>query len=224
VRRALAGHGLRIAAEATYRRGTPYDADLRRQVEILRGANADAVVSVGAYAACAAFVRDAVDAGWHVPIANVSFVGSESMLALLLREAQKTGRDYTSRLINSQVVPSYEDLSLPAVREYRELVVRYKPGPPPGVAHDGREPMLSFVGLEGFLNAKLLVEILRRMGPDPDRLRLRATVQGIRGLDLGVAAPVSFDPGENQGLETVYYTRVEGGRFVPLHPGKAAAP
>ena len=56
---------------------------MKQQVDILRKGDPDAVICVGAYAACAAFVRDARDAGWDVPIANVSFVGSESLLALL---------------------------------------------------------------------------------------------------------------------------------------------
>ena len=66
----------------------------------------DAVICVGAYAACAAFVRDARDAGWDVPIANVSFVGSENLLALLAEAGEASGKDYTRDLINSQVVPS----------------------------------------------------------------------------------------------------------------------
>jgi hypothetical protein len=52
-------------------------------VDILRAAGAEAVISIGAYAACAALIRDARDAGWEVPIANVSFVGSENLLSLL---------------------------------------------------------------------------------------------------------------------------------------------
>ncbi|MGE0043529.1 MAG: ABC transporter substrate-binding protein [Vicinamibacterales bacterium] len=224
VRRALGAYGTTIAAEATYRRGTPYTASLRRQVDILRAADVDAIISISAYAAAAAFVRDAVDAGWDVPIANVSFVGSESMLRLLEKEGAATGRDYTSRLVNSQVVPSYEDLSLPAVREYRELTARYRPGPPPGVGADdaGDLPDLSFVGFEGFLNAKLMVHILSGMGSVPDALQLRDVVERIRDYDLGIASPVTFGPGRNQGLATVYDTRVEGGRFVPITPGSRA--
>jgi ABC-type branched-subunit amino acid transport system substrate-binding protein len=222
VRTALQNYGSKIAAETTYRRGTPYADSMSAQVAILRAAKVDAVISIGAYAAAAAFVRDAVDAGWDVPIANVSFVGSESMLQLLLDEGKKTGKDYTHRLINSQVVPSYDDVTLPAVREYRELTTRYAPPPPPGIAGNGQPPAFSFVGFEGFLNAKLMVEILSRMGSVPDALQLRDTVESIQKFDLGIAAPVTFGPDRNQGLHTVYYTRVENGRFVPLRPGERA--
>ena len=88
VRAALSPHDLRIAGEATYSRGANYTGTMRRQVEILKAASPDAVICIGAYAACAAFARDAVDFGLEVPIANLSFVGSENMLKLLDRGAR----------------------------------------------------------------------------------------------------------------------------------------
>lgn len=219
---ALRRHGLSIAAEATYRRGAPYSTNMAAQIDILRAANVDAVIVVGSYAASAAFVRDAVDRGWRVPIANLSFVGSERMLQLLIAEQQQTGRDYTSGLLNSQVVPSYEDLTLPAVREYRDYVARYRPPPPEGFGDSAAPPEPSFVGFEGFLNAKMIARILLEAGPAPTRQALRAAVHRIQAFDLGIQAPVSFPDGRNQGLNTVYFTRVERGRFVPLAAGAAA--
>jgi len=111
VRMTLAKYNLKIVGEATYKRGTKYSESLKKQVEILKKSNADAVISIGAYAACAAFIRDARDAEWNIPIANVSFVGSEFLINLLLNTGQEKKRDYTFNLINSQVVPSYEDTS-----------------------------------------------------------------------------------------------------------------
>ena len=87
----------------------------------------------GAYQGCGAFVRTARDLGWTVPISNVSFVGSEAMLSLLLNHGKTAGRDYTRGLINSQVVPSYDDVSLPAVVEYRTLMDKHNPQLPQGL-------------------------------------------------------------------------------------------
>src|SRR5436190_18286229 len=115
-----------MAAEATYRRGTPFEQSMAAQVEVLRAGEPDAVVCVGAYAACAAFVRDARDAGWDVPIANLSFVGSENLLSLLRRHGEKEGRDYTADLINSQVVPGYDQTDVEAVKLYRDLMDRHE--------------------------------------------------------------------------------------------------
>jgi len=221
VRAALAPHGLRIAGEATYSRGAPFTGTMRRQVEILKAASPDAVVCIGAYAACAAFARDAVDLGLKVPIANLSFVGSENMLKLLT-EGREDSESYTRLLVNSQVVPSYEDLSLPSVREYRELMDRYDPQVPPELVKEEYAPFPhSFGSLEGFLNAKLLAEILRRLDGEVDRARLEEAVFSVRDFDLGVGEAVSFGPDRRQGLQTVYYTVVEDGRFVALEDWQA---
>lgn len=217
VRAALGRHGLTMATEATYSRGAPYSASMAAQVAAIRAARPDAIIAVGAYAACAAFVRDAVDQGWDVPIANLSFVDSESLLDLLESEHQRTGRDYASRLINSQVVPSYEDQSLPSVREYRTLLTRYHPEPPPvATIATPATPEFSFVSFEGFLNAKLLTEVLRRAEGATDRASIRRAFRSLDSLDIGIDVPLTFGPTRNQGLDEVYYTRVSDGRFVPL--------
>jgi ABC-type branched-subunit amino acid transport system substrate-binding protein len=217
VRRALKAKQLPLAGEATYERGTPFSAHLTRQVEILRAANPDAIIAIGAYAACAAFVRDVVDSGWQVPIANVSFVGSDNMLALLDPEEKKSGRDYTSMLVNSQVVPSYEDLTLPAVVEYRALMQKHAPKAPEMADLKGYPSLVyNFPGFEGFLNAKVIVEALRRMKGDLAPARLREAVQSIRELDIGIGAPISFGPDRHQALQSVYFTGVDRGRWVPI--------
>jgi branched-chain amino acid transport system substrate-binding protein len=217
VRMTLAKYGLKIAAEATYRRGTKYSENLRRQVEILRKSNADAVISIGAYAACAAFIRDARDAGWNVPIANVSFVGSEFLIDLLMNTGREKKRDYTFNLINSQVVPSYEDTTLAAVRQYRKYMDKYNPMLPHRLSEADYGPLrYSFVSFEGFLNAKLLVEILKRLGRNPRKSDIRETVEKIRNLNIGIDERVSFGPDKHQGLNKVYFTTCENGRFVPL--------
>src|SRR6266487_3947308 len=127
VERALAQRGTRIVSEATYVRGAKFDEDMGPAVSVLRQAGCDVVLCTGAYQGCGAFVRAARDAGWAVPISNVSFVGSDAMLALLLKQAKATGRDYTRALVNSQVVPSYDDVSLPCVAEYRALMDKHNP-------------------------------------------------------------------------------------------------
>jgi len=115
VARGLALRGVKIVSEATYIRGAKFEDDMTPAVKALRGAGVEVVLCTGAYQGCGAFVRSARDAGWNVPISNVSFVGCEAMLSLLLKHGKTTRRDYTQALINSQVVPSYDDPTLPAV-------------------------------------------------------------------------------------------------------------
>jgi ABC-type branched-subunit amino acid transport system substrate-binding protein len=222
VRTTLAKYGLKMAGEATYRRGTTFTESLRPQVAILRAAAPDVVISVGTYSASAGLIRDARDAAWNVPIANVSGVDSENMLRLLLDAGRTHGVDYTRNIINSQVVPSYSDTSLSAVQQYRALMDRYQPMPPRALLdEDYTPPRYSFISFEGYLNARLLVEVLQRMGPDARRERIKEVVESIKDLDLGIDVPVSFGPGKHQGLDKVYYTVASGDRFVTLKDWRA---
>ncbi len=217
VARGLAAHGAQILAEATYPRGAKFTDDMTPAMNALRRAGVDVVLCTGAYQGCGAFVRTARDAGWTVPISNLSFVGSDAMLAILARHGKETGRDYTRALINSQVVPSYDDVSLPGVAEYRLLMDRHNP-PVPEALRDPNYAVqrYSFISLEGFVNAKVIVEALQRMGPQPSRAAFRQALESLRNFDLGIGAPLTFGPERHQGLDSVYFTRVDGGRWVPI--------
>ena len=223
VARGLAHHGTTIAAEATYVRHATFASDMSPAVKALRQAGVEAVLCTGAYQGCGAFVRAARDLSWTVPISNVSFVGSEAMLSLLLNHGKATGRDYTRGLINSQVVPSYDDLSLPAVVEYRTLMDKHNPQLPPGL-RDPRHTaeLLSFRSLEGFVNAKVIVEALRRSGPNSTRADFRQALEALKNFDLGIGAPLSFGPERHQGLDSVYFTSVVNGRWAPVSDWAAA--
>ncbi len=217
VRQALRPYGEQIVGEATYRRGSKFTGVMRDQVEILKASRPDAVICIGAYAACAAFLRDAVDLGLQVPIANVSFVGSENLLNLI-NQGRDDGVRYTAHLVNSQVVPSYHDTSIPAVKQYQELMALYAPSAPQELLTESYTPFShSFVSLEGFLDAKMMVEILKRLGDRPEKGALEDAVFSITDYDLGIGEAVSFGPERRQGLQRVYYTVVDEGRFVPLH-------
>jgi branched-chain amino acid transport system substrate-binding protein len=217
VTRALASRGARIAAETTYQRGAKFEDDVTPAVNALRRAGVDAVLCTGAYQGCGAFVRTARDLGWTVPISNVSFVGSDAMLRLLVQHGRTTGRDYTRALVNSQVVPSYDDVTLPGVVEYRALMERYNPALPTALRDDKYVPQrYSFISLEGYVNARVIVEAIRRAGPNPTRVGFRQALESLKGFDLGIGAPLTFGPERHQGLDNVYFTRVDGERWVPI--------
>ncbi len=190
---------------------------MKEQVNTLEAAKPDAIISVASYAAAAAFIRDARDQGLEVPIANVSFVGSNSLLNLLIAMGKRNGKDYTGNLVNTQVVPDYEDTSIPAVAEYRKMMKLYSPVQPMSAANLATDSEgLSFVSFEGFLNAKLLVEVLRRAGNPPQRDQIRRAAESVNDVDIGLHERVSFTPARHQALNRVYFTTVKDGKFVPL--------
>jgi hypothetical protein len=103
------------------------------------------------------------------------------------------------------------------VRQYRELMDRYQPQPPAGLLSEPYSPPpYSYISLEGFLNAKLLVKVLEKLGGDLDRSRIRRVVESLDEVDLEIDVPASFGPQRHQALNKVYCTSVVDGRFVPL--------
>jgi branched-chain amino acid transport system substrate-binding protein len=226
VRSALAKHGLDIAGEATYRRGTPFDHSYDRQVAIMQRVGPDAVICVASYAAAAGFVRDMRNRGVKCPIATISFVGSDAMLGLLSAAGKSSNKDYTSRLVSSEVVPSYDDDSFPVAHEFREAMDRNPQAfmPPDSLLYSGAKtphreyaPLrYSFISLEGYLDAKLLVMILRRMGHMPQRAGLASAVIGLGDFDLGIGRTLSFGGStrRRQASDQIYYTVFKDGRSV----------
>ena len=217
VARGLAQRGATIAAEATYRRGAKFGEDMAPALEHLKSAGVDVVVMAAVYQSAAGFIAAARASGWNVPIANISPVGSEAMLGLLLQEGTKSGKDLTTRLVNSQITPSPEETALPGVREYRELIEKWDPKIPAALVDpDYKGPKVSYNGIEGFVNAKVVLEAVRRSGPDLTRSRFRASLESLAGWDPGIDAPLAFSPSNHQGLDRVYFVQVVGGKWVPL--------
>ncbi len=200
VRNALAELNLKPVETVSYRRNQAFETDMTAQVSILRQAGADAVIAVGVYGPCGAFVRDARMAGWNVPVANVSFVGAEVLLEKLHAASLSSGKDLTTNLINSQVVPSPDDKRYPLVTDYRAHVAAENYG---------------FVTLEGWLNAVVVVEALRRAGPSPSREDFIRAMESLHDWDPGLGVNLEFSPSSHQGLHRVWLTRTEKGHWVP---------
>lgn len=215
--RALARRKATIVAEATYRRGATTDTDMGPAMRHLKAANVEVVLATGTYQGVGAFVRSARDAGWNVPLTNVSFVSADNLLSLLQATGQKNGRDYTRDLFNTQVVPSYTDTQYPVVREYRQLMDKWKPALPAALRDPAYTPIpYSFVGLEGFLNAKVMVRALQATGPNLTQGRFRNALEQTTNFDLGLGEFLSFAPGQHQGLRKVYLTSVDAGRWTTV--------
>lgn len=192
---ALKTYGLVPVATGTYIRGT---ADVAEGLARIQAAGAEAVVMIGTYEPCARFILNARAKGYAPIFHNVSFVGAEALIKRLGKLADG--------VIITQVVPPPEQQPLGpelwGIQEYIDLLGRYYPEDAP-----------NFVGLEGYLNARVLVEGLRRAGRNLDRKGFIQAIESIQELDLGVASPLSFSARDHQGLERVYLTYVQNGSF-----------
>jgi ABC-type branched-subunit amino acid transport system substrate-binding protein len=163
-----------------------------------RSGSVRAIVMMATYRAAAKFVEKVHQQFPRTLFANVSFVGGTE----LADELMLLGSQYANGVIVTQVVPPVESHST-AVLKYRAALAKYFPGEKP-----------DSVSLEGFWTASLLVEGLRRAGPELDTERLVDTLEGIRELDLGIGTTISFGPVEHQGSHKVWGMELdEAGRY-----------
>lgn len=196
---ALKRYGLEPVARGSYIRGT---LDVEEGLARIRDSGAQAVVMVGTSGACARFIDLSVQDGFDPIFYNVSFVGAEDL-------AKRLGPECPARVVMSQVVPPPDhDGQVPegedlVEREYVRTLRRYCPGELP-----------SFAGLEGYLNARILVEGLRRAGPDLTREKFIDAIESIQDYHLEFGATIRFGPGDHQGMDRVYFTLLNGERFM----------
>jgi branched-chain amino acid transport system substrate-binding protein len=190
VMRALLKNNLVLAGEARFKRNT---VDVDAAVATLKAAAPEAVVMVGTYKACAVFVKKARAAGFQPKFLNVSFVGTSEFIA-------EAGPDGEGVYI-TQVMPSPDDGTLPLVRQYQQDMKAA------GAATD-------YTSLEGYFDAMVLVEALRRAGPELTRASFLKAFEALKG-DVG-GVPVEYSARSHQGLKGIFHTVVRGGKPVPV--------
>lgn len=193
---ALRGHGLAPVARGSYIRGTM---DVEDGITRILDANPRAIVMISTSGPCAKAIRIARSRGYTGLFYAVSFVGADEIARML-------GPDDDTPLLMSQVVPPpglpESETLLSGVVEYSRLSNKYFP-----------EEKTNLVGLEGFINARVLVEGLRRCGRELTRERFLDAIESIQSFSVGIASPVSFAKDRHQGLERVYFTRLQNGVF-----------
>jgi len=191
VTRALERRQLKPAATATFERNS---VDVAAALQGILPAQPEAVVQIGAYKACAEFIKQARARGYGGQFFNVSFVGSKA----LADELGPAGMG----VVISQVVPFPYTPSLPVVREYQQRM------------KEAGQTELDFSSMEGYLIAKVFVEGLKRAGRNLTREGLIAALESMKDVNLG-GFEISYSPKDHSGSKYTDLTIIgRDGRFV----------
>jgi branched-chain amino acid transport system substrate-binding protein len=162
-----------------------------------------AVIMVGAYQACAAFIKLARQNELDALLLNVSFVGSESLAKAAGAQGERT--------IITQTVPHYE-ADLPIAREYRAALSQLDPKLKP-----------TFGSMEGYVSTRLLLCAMSKAGTDLSREGIVKALEQVGKLDLGSGAPLQLSATEHQASHSVWPTVIRDGRVVPFRWEELAA-
>ncbi|RQP21581.1 ABC transporter permease [Albitalea terrae] len=180
VKEALAAHQLEPVALASVPRNS---IEVRDAVATIAKAQPQAVVMVTLYRPTAEFIKQMRAVGSSPFFVALSPVGTDQLITEL-------GPLNTRGIQVSQVIPYPWGDKLEVVREYKKALVTYSKNSP-----------VSYYGLEGYLNARLVVAALERAGVNPSREKLIAALRsGPFNLD---GYRVNFAQGSNSGSNYV---------------------
>jgi branched-chain amino acid transport system substrate-binding protein len=149
-------------------------------VKKVKETDPQAVFLIGSAGAVADGTRLIRGAGSRAQIVTVSNNASGGFIKQMGDNARGT--------IVTQIFPYERSLSAPIVKEASDLAQKK------GMA-DVTPAML-----EGYAGAKVLVEGLRRAGPNPTRAKLQQALEGFRKVDIG-GLEVTYGPNDHTGLD-----------------------
>jgi ABC-type branched-subunit amino acid transport system substrate-binding protein len=183
-----------------YKRNTVDVDEAINQLKVLKP-SIKAVVMVATYRAATKFIEKTRDQFPGMIYTNVSFVGSTA----LADELTLLGPRFANGVIVTQVVPAVGGYSS-AVLEYKNALAKYFPGEAP-----------DYVSLEGYIAAKVLIQAMKRVGPQLDTEKLIDALEDLHSLDLGLGANLGFGRSEHQASHKIWGTALdESGKFQPI--------
>jgi len=201
VKAALSAHGATPTGLGKYERNT---LAVEEGVQAVHDAQPQAVILASPYAPAARIVKVAHGLGWKPVFLTVSFVGTEAFINAAGENAEGT--------IITQVVPPYDRTELPTVKLYRDCIRKYMSNSKP-----------SFVSFEGFVDAMVLVDGLRKAGNTLNREKFIDAVEAMHDSDIGLgSARLMYSPRHHKGFDHVYPTVVRAGKPELITDWKSA--
>ncbi len=189
VQRALQAQNQTPVAVGTVERNST---EVAAALKDILAARPEAIVQIGAYKACATFIRMARQQGYVGNFYNVSFVGTQALSDELGAMARG--------VVVSQVMPFPYAPVMPLSGDYLAAL------------KDQRGVSPNYSGMEGFVAARVFTEALARAGRNLTREAFLNAVEGLQNLNLG-GFPVDFGPKKHTGSRFVELTLLtEDGR------------
>jgi branched-chain amino acid transport system substrate-binding protein len=198
--RALRGGDAGSTLHLSYNRNTVDVDDAIAQLRLQKG-QIKAMVLVATFRPAAKFIEKTRDLYPGMIYASISGVGSTG----LADELSLLGPRFAQGVVVTQVVPAVDGYAS-VILTYKSALAKYFPGEPP-----------DYVSLEGYLSSRVLIEGLKRVGPQLDTEKLVDTLEHMHKFDLGLGTPVNFGPGEHQALHKIWGTELDQtGHYHPI--------
>ena len=189
----LKTYDLSPIAEGNYKRNT---LSIRHAFNSIKDAKPEAIIMIGANKANTLFIKKAKQNKYFndTIFCNISFGDASEMTKSL-------GED-NENIIFSQVVPNYQDKSIPIIKQYHEISKQYNPSFQP-----------SFISLEAFLSAKLMVTAIKNIKGDITRTKF---LEQMRNLPNDTLDGIPINAKNKDLLDTVYLFTYKNKNFIKV--------
>jgi ABC-type branched-subunit amino acid transport system substrate-binding protein len=193
VQAALKRRNLELAGTGSYEKNTD---DVAAAVKAIAKVNPQAVVMISVNRSTAAFSKEVRKVSTIAQLVNISVVNPKEIVRLI-------GPHDARGIGIAQVMPYPYSPMIPIVKEYQQAMKKYAP-----------DSELSYTSFEEFVGAKVLVEGLRRAGPNPTREKVIRALETLHAYDTG-GFTVRFSPENRVGSRFVEVTVIgKDGRLL----------
>jgi branched-chain amino acid transport system substrate-binding protein len=188
------------------------ETDATTQALALKQAGAKYVIVQLAGAHIAAVLRDADKVGLDATIiATTQGMDREPTLIL----GQANGPALAKKFLGVGPWAKWNETAVPGVMAMRTAVKKYEKD----LSDDKLGDVMYSNFVQGYVNAMVLVEALRKAGPNPSGEKIRDAMNNIKNFDTkGLTPPLSFGPGQHKGSSGVklYRINVEQKVYEPI--------
>ena len=179
VKEAMKNNRLELVAESEFERNTE---KIEPAVETMLKANPQAIVLLAITNPAVAFIKAFRERGGTSRILCLSIVDPETVL-------NKAGAKAARGVAMTVVVPSPGKRTLPIIKEILQAAE--------ATGNRNFKPTLN--SIEGYINAKVVAEALRKAGNDPTRASVQRALAGLSQVDVGgFIAKLRIDPTEQR--------------------------
>ncbi|OYV01782.1 MAG: branched-chain amino acid ABC transporter substrate-binding protein [Burkholderiales bacterium PBB5] len=169
--RQLEKHGQKLVEAQAFEK---FATDITSQVFTLKESNPDVVIVYALGQEAVLFFRGAEKLGWKPTVFGAGGLNDPKFIELL-------GKTDAKLYVASYYDPI--DGSNPAIKDFNERYTKQFPGAKP-----------SSMALMGYSAAAVTVEVLKRAGPQLDRTKVLAALDGLKDFDQKIGPKITFQP------------------------------
>jgi len=184
----LKKYGLNLAA---YDEARPTDVDVSAQFNKIRSAGSEAVIISATPKPATLMLQEMEKNNWK-PLTLLYGTISDQVPGMAKGAAEG--------VIATEMYPPPES-NLPEIQKHREIMKKYV------------NKEINTYTIWGYINAKIVVEVLKRLGNNITTESFIKEAEKLRNWDTGLGLKITFTPTNHDGSKMAYFSIVKGGKL-----------